>query len=212
MKTEIRTLLADLKAAMRIGNQSSIEVALDGWRNLPQVASNRSLGRGFIAQALIPLGEALAASQINEAYLQQLAGDQLAAIRAAAAIALVRRCQTRGAYSKDLIRLASEPRPEVRRALALALASGAPNLLPLTRSLVQAWLVAASLRARTTALWVLVEPAIQGMLSSADQEIFLREIRELATGNDFELQRAVRDTLDVLAAQEPQSTRQGGNN
>ena len=126
MKSSLRILLTDLKAALAIGQQDAIAASLDGLRQLPEVSGNQPLPDAFIIQAILPVGELLASPQVPASLLLTWQRDALAAVRAAAAAALSRR-YLRGA--EDLVdsvrRAGSDGRPEVRHALAQALGGAA---------------------------------------------------------------------------------------
>lgn len=129
MKSSLRTLLTDLKAALVIGQSEAVAASLDGLRQLPEVSGNQPLSESFLVQAILPLGKLLASPQVPASLLQSWQRDPLAAVRAAAAAALGVRFLS---GSEDLVdslrRAGSDARREVRQALAEALSqTGAAN-------------------------------------------------------------------------------------
>ena len=59
MKSEIRSVITDIKAAARIGHVESLEIALEGLFSLPNVAANQAMSEAFIEQAILPIGAIL---------------------------------------------------------------------------------------------------------------------------------------------------------
>lgn len=166
MKAEIRDLLADIRAALLIGHPGSLDAALDGWRGWSRIASNQGLSAGQVAQYILPVGEVLAGPRVPDGYLERLGRDSLVALRAAAGVALLRRGASSGSFGAELARLAGDPRQEVRRAIAMALAEE-PLDGPVWILLHQ-WLTASSTRVRITALWSIIELVGHGGISPAE--------------------------------------------
>lgn len=123
MKSEIRELIADFKAAVRIGHPESIQVALDGYRALPEIAGNAELSQAFLEQVTLPLGEVLAFPRLDVERLYILLDDPSAGVRALGAVALaVRFLAGQGVAADDLQRSGRDQRAEVRVALGETLA------------------------------------------------------------------------------------------
>jgi hypothetical protein len=126
MKSEIHELRTDLKAAVSIGHPESIQVGLDGYRALPEVAGNAALSQAFLEQAVLPLGEVLAYPNLDVEQLNVLLNDSLAGVRALSAVALaVRFLAGQGVAADDLFQPARDQRTEVRIALGETLARNA---------------------------------------------------------------------------------------
>jgi hypothetical protein len=90
MRAEVRSLLADFKAAARIGHPESLGLALDGLRALPEIAANQALPESFLDQVILPVGQVLVSPLLPSASLRPLLDDPLAGVRAVAAVALGR--------------------------------------------------------------------------------------------------------------------------
>ena len=88
MRSEIYELIADFKAAVRIGHPESLAVALEGFFVLPEVAGNAVLNESFIHQAILPLGEVLAFPGLKIEQLTTLLVDPSAGARALGGVAL----------------------------------------------------------------------------------------------------------------------------
>ena len=126
MKSSLRALLTDLKAALAIGQAEAIAASLEGLRQLPEASGNQPLPESFILQAILPLGELLASQQVPVSLLFTWQRDSLAGVRAAAAAALGVRYLRGGEDLVDALRRAGgDARPEVRRALAEGLSHAA---------------------------------------------------------------------------------------
>ncbi|TAK11237.1 MAG: hypothetical protein EPO32_12660 [Anaerolineae bacterium] len=122
MKEALRELLADVKAAARLGEPEGIGVALADLLDWPEVKGNLDMESAFVQQALAPLGRALDQPPVPTRLLVGMAQDALAAFRAIAAVPLCGRAlagdgDARGALES----LASDARPEVRHAITLTL-------------------------------------------------------------------------------------------
>lgn len=198
MKAEIRELLADFKAAARLGHPEGLQVALDGLRDLPEAAANARLSEAFIQQALLPLGRALAHPQLDLLYLRPLLEDPLAAVRAVAAVALAARFFAGAQVSEqDLRRAGRDHRPEVRAALGQALGQAGADQAEALLELLSPWLaLPAGPRLRQAALLALpylvpvkgpdLLPLVQPLADEADpqaQAALVTALVALAAGN-----------------------------
>jgi len=153
MRTEIHSLLTDIKAAARIGHAESLWAALDGLFDLPEVAGNPPMSEVFLTQAILPIGEALSHPRLKVATLRPLVNQPHAAIRAIAAVSLVRRFFRQGKVSlKDLRSLGKDPRRDVRAALAMAFAKVGEEDPQRLGEAVESWISSDSPRLRSVAL------------------------------------------------------------
>ena len=153
MRTEIHSLLTDIKAAARIGHAESLWAALDGLFDLPEVAGNPPMSEVFLTQAILPIGEALSHPRLKVTVLRPLVNQPYAAIRAIAAVSLVRRFFGQGKVTlKDLKSLGKDPRRDVRAALAMALARAGEEDPQLLGKAVESWISSDSPRLRSVAL------------------------------------------------------------
>jgi hypothetical protein len=190
MNVELREILTNLKAAVRIGHPETIELALYALRSLPQVASNRPLKPSFLNETVLPLSRVLATAP----RLPDLSSDRLAAIRALGAGALAFRfLEGKRASPADLLIPARDPRPEVRMALRQALTlAGSPypsKLLTLTES----WLNDPSPRVRQLALELVPS------LAAEHGERLLDAIQSLHREEHPQVRAALVDALTALA-------------
>lgn len=118
----LRELLADVKAAARLGQPEGIGVALAGLLEWPEVAGNPDMEAAFVQRALALLGAALDQPGVPTSLLVGMGRDSQAAFRAIAAAALCGRALTGEALARRALdELALDPRPEIRQAIALAL-------------------------------------------------------------------------------------------
>ncbi|MBN1665846.1 MAG: hypothetical protein JW862_02115, partial [Anaerolineales bacterium] len=86
IKSQIRQLLRDIKAAALLGQPEAIDVALDGLLTFPGVAANATLEPAFILKVLLPVGNEL--SILPAGLLEMLQDHPLVTGRAIAASAL----------------------------------------------------------------------------------------------------------------------------
>lgn len=205
MKSEIRELLADLKAAVRIGHPESLQVALDGYRILPEVAGNAMIKESFIRQTILPLGEVLAYPRLDMNHIETLLDDPLSGVRALGAVASgVRFLKVQGVDEHDLRHPGQDQRPEVRIALGEALAKHAQENHALLLALVRDWLgngvsAAPSARLRLSALI-----ALRGLITEYGDEV-LPLLADLPVEDDRETRSAHIETL-VSAAESGRET------
>ena len=193
MKSEIRELLADFKAAARIGHPESLQVALDGLRSMPEAASNAAFDESFQSQVVFPLGAVLAHPRLRRQDLLELLGDPLTAVRALAAVALAARYFEGEGREEDLRRAGQDSREEVRDAAGKALGAYAGRNPAKLFSLVSTWLAEPSHRLRQTAL--LAAPA----LIASHAEKLLSLVAGLQEDPDPGVQSALVALLIALA-------------
>ena len=186
MRSEIYELIADFKAAVRIGHPESLAVALEGFFVLPEVAGNAVLNESFIHQAILPLGEVLAFPGLKIEQLTTLLVDPSAGARALGGVALgVRYLKRLQVDAAELTRPGSDPRLDVRRALGEALARHAQLDPGRLLSLLETWLdvrtkVVQSARLRYTGL-----VAIRGLMPVyGDQALALLVAQPLESDTD----------------------------
>jgi len=199
MKSEILELIADLKAAVRIGHPESLQVALDGYRVLPEVSGNAVLNLAFIRQAILPLGEVLAYPRLAMSNIETLLDDPLTGVRALGAVASgVRFLAGQGVDADDLRRPGRDQREGVRVALGEALAKHAQENPPRLLALVSDWLghgvsAAPSARLRLSALI-----ALRGLISDYGDEL-IPLLAALPSESDRETRVAHIETLVSVA-------------
>ncbi|MCH7480976.1 MAG: hypothetical protein IIC79_06255 [Chloroflexi bacterium] len=182
MNSHTRTVLTDLKAAVRIGHPESIQAALDGLRALPEVSSNQTLHEDFVSKAIVPMGIILSTPRLPFAIITSLEGDALAAIRAVAAAAYaVRYVEDESTAVDDLARWSNEPRAEVRAAFRLGILHSVDQRPRRALSLVSFCLASESPRLRQLGLQIIaglpeehcaaVIPILSSLNSESDPDI-----------------------------------------
>ncbi len=194
MKTIVRELLRDLKAAATLGKPEAVDIALDGLLALPGVASNNRLPEGFLEQVVLPVGNMLAS--LPPRYLRPLATHSLVAGRAIGAVVFAHHfVKGEETGPNDLLPFAQDPRPEVRLALGrslLELGEAHPDrLLPLAES----WLRDPRPRLRSTALVFL--PALSGVPDAP----LVAWLQPLGEDESPEVRRELAEALKRLATQ-----------
>jgi len=199
MRSEIYELIGDFKAAVRIGHPDSLEVALEGFYVLPEVAGNAVLSDAFIHQAILPLGEVLAFPGLKLEQLKTLLDDPSAGTRALGAVALgVRYLKRLQVDAADLTRPGSDARRDVRQALGEALDRHAQLDPGRLLALLETWLrvrtkVVQSARLRYTGL-----VAIRGLMPAyGDQAMALLVAQPLES--DIDARRAYVSALIYYA-------------
>ncbi len=194
MKSHVRELLTDLKAAATIGHLESVQNALDGIRAQPDAAIPPS--------SLFPLGTVLA--RLSPENLKSLAQDEDPAIRLIAAIALGKRYMLReDVKPEDLLTSADDPNAEVRNALSRSLTnlesgvSAAQKLLPLT----EVWLRKGSPNLIQTSLQILPAclPAEDSRTEALSLDRLYALLQPLHTAPDHDLRAALVENLNKLA-------------
>jgi hypothetical protein len=191
---QTRTILYDLKAAVRIGHIDTIQAGLDSLRSLPNVAANLTMQTGFIEQVILPIGQLLANHRINGALLRSLATEPLAAMRAVAAVGQAFRFLDGDRRTCDLLnRLASDPRSDVRLALTISLQNCSSQPTEPLLELTQKWLQSESPRRQEVALGILPS------LAQMHLEIVFEYLTPLNTLRDSQARAALVRTLQILA-------------
>lgn len=153
MKSEMRRLLRDMKAAIQLGHPKSIAFVIQDMKTLPDIAANRVLEEVYLAQVILPLGVQLANPRVPVNLLCAHGQDDLAGLRAICAVALAKK-YTGGENisAEDLGRLARDSRREVRWSLAHSLTIDNAKDPGGVLSLIRSWLQASSPRMRETAV------------------------------------------------------------
>ncbi len=192
MKTELKQLLRDLKAAALLGRPEALDIALDGLLALPGVAANDRLEAGFIEKAILPVGTAL--QTLPAAQLRPLLDHHLAAGRAIGAVALAQLfLQGKNATPKDLRRPGSDSRSDVRLALGRALFVGATTNLEKLLAIGTNWLEEQVPKLRHTAL--LFIPALAKTHSTQIIEL----LSPLDQEEDFNVRTALVAAMTTMA-------------
>ena len=192
MKTEIKQLLRDLKAAAALGRPEAIDVTLNGLLSFPGVGSNDRMEEGFIEQVILPVGKLL--TSLKSSQLRPLLDHQLAVGRAIGAAALAYRfIEGQDVGQKDLRKPAGDTRPDVRTALGRTLfvaADAAPEKL---LNLGTTWIMQPAPKLRHTALIFLP------VLGSYYGERIIDLLRSLGSEDDRDVRSALVDALNHLA-------------
>jgi len=151
MKTNPRSFLSDLKAAVRIGHPEAVEVALYNLRAWSYVASNDHLPAGFLKGVIHPAGRTLARRPADE--LALWLDQPLTAYRTLAAASLAYRfLRGHDVDPKLMRRAANDKRAEVRLVIGQALSSLDDDFPSALFTLAGDWLQDNSPKVRATAL------------------------------------------------------------
>ena len=196
MKTEILTLLTDLKAAARIGHEESLWAALDGLLDFPEVAGNPPMPDAFLHNVVLPAGKALIHPRLPSSAIQPLAEQPDAVLRGVAAAYFAFTFFEDGRLATgDLTRLAADGRRDVRLALQLALSQAGALQPGLLLEITRTWISTPSPSQQALAL---------GLLPSLAQD-FRQECLSMLAGLHFspdpDWRAALADALGDLAGQ-----------
>ena len=191
MKTEIKQLLRDLRAAVILGRPEAVDIALDGLLKLPGVSANDRMSHGFIEQVAIPLGEALAG--LSSSQLRPLLIHHLAVGRAVGGVAIAHRyVKSNDSTEKDLRQSGNDSRLDVRLALGKSLSVVCEADPKKTINLGITWIKHSSPRLRYTSLIFL--PA----LANNFEEEIIELLGTLSTDPNLEVRAALVDALNHL--------------
>ncbi|MGD8456834.1 MAG: hypothetical protein PVF83_10640 [Anaerolineales bacterium] len=197
MRTELHSLLTDIKAAARIGHAESLWMAMDGLFDLPEVAGNPPLKPTFIRQAILPIGETLATRRITAPMLHPLAHHDHAAIRAIAAAAYANRFFNDIQNEESVLdALGQDPRKDVRQALIFGViqaGEGKPDKLAV---LIERWIEEDSLRLQSVALRLLPS------LAEVNPDTGMKLLSEFQPSNFPEVRASLVECLVELAQRE----------
>lgn len=199
MKAEIRELLTDFKAAVRLGHPDSLALALDGLRALPEVSGNEAFGEAFLDNVVLPLGETLTHPQVDDNLLLAWLDEPLTGVRAVSAAALASRWAARGSAAEALRRAGGDSRGEVRLALAKALAHASRERPGVATRFVTGWLSDQSPRLRQTALLALAGLAEAPAVDRAWAEEVSGSLAPLSGEADPDVRAALVAALVSLA-------------
>jgi hypothetical protein len=199
MKAEIRELIADLKAAIWIGHPESLQVALDGYRGMPEISGNAALSQAFLKQAILPLGEVLASPRLDIKQIDTLLDDPLAGVRALGAVAVAGRfLAEQGVVVDDLDRPARDQRAEVRIALGETLVRQAGQNPKRLQALVSDWFGESARDVQSSRLRHSGLIALRGLIPDFGDEV-LTLLANLPTESDREVRLAHSETLISVA-------------
>lgn len=196
MKATTRQLLINLKAAAQIAHPEILQSALNGLQALPDVAGNHPLPESFLAQVVLPAAEILAVRQVSANFLLQNRRETLTAVRAVCAAALgIHFLRYQDATHKDLQLFATDPRPEVRTALAAALAREGAAFPKGLLALCVHWFNQPQPKLRETALRAAVG------LCPTHADYLLELLSAMEIGTDPDVRAALAGLLLTLAQQ-----------
>ena len=191
MKTEVKQLLRDLKAAAMLGRPEAVDIALDGLLAIPGVASNDRMDDGFIDQIILPVGKAL--TTLKSSQLRPLLNHPLVAGRAISASGLAHHfIEGKDATQKDLRKPAGDARPDVRKSLGRTLFTVAEVDPEKLLNLGTTWIMQSSPKPRHTALIFI--PA----LTSQYGKRIVGLLGPLAADEDRDVRAALVDALKAL--------------
>ena len=205
MKTEIKQLLRDLRAAVMLGRPEAIDIALDSLLELPGISSNDQMSDGFVEQVVIRVGEVL--SGLKSSQLRPLLAHPLAVGRAVGGVSLAHRYVKYGdSTPKDLHHPGNDTRQDVRLALGRSLFVLTQAYPDATMRLGTSWIKQSSPRLRYTALVFLpalahkFESEIIGLLGIAStdpsQEVRAALVNAL---NDLAISGFTNSVLGLLS-------------
>ena len=199
MRIDFRNCLIDLKAATALEREESIDVALNGLRTIPEIASNQRLGTSFIKKNLLSFGKLIGSSTVPLSFLENLLNDQLAAMRAIAAIALGMRFRGGSCHKVEVLaRAGRDNRQEVRKALELGLLEGKNGQANLAK-LCEIWLKHNSPKLQQIALAVLPH------LHPSDALILAKQLLKKTNDMDKPTREAFAIALTSIANHQPQA-------
>ena len=192
MKTDLKQLMRDLRAAVMLKRPEAVDVALNHLLGLPGVASNEQMTGSSIDHVVLPVGETLAA--LNSPLLRPLLTHPLAVGRAVGGVALAHRfVKQSDTTPKDLQRPANDPRQDVRQALGKALLAVGPIHTPKTFDLAKSWIEQPGSRLRYTALIFL-----PGLVPALGPQL-LELVSSLDEDQDRDVRAALAEALTALA-------------
>jgi hypothetical protein len=193
MRSDIKEILTDINAALRIQHPESILFALDKILDLPEVTGNQVLEEVSITNIVLPIGNRLSEKSLPDEIYNILVEAEFAVFRAlAAVIAAGRYCSSDDLDQTELLDFAQDRR-DVGLALSLALAekeeTGSEKLL----GLIDKWIVSRSISLLTISLNLITS------VINADNTEILEKVGGLSDTNDPDLKRTLADTLIKIA-------------
>jgi len=190
MDEDIRVLITNIKAAVRLGHIEAVQVALDGLLELPDIAANSPLTTAFIQQAVLPIAQVLALSPISVDQLIPLGSSNYAACRAIfGALCATRFFKNTPIQEELMTKIANDARQDVRAAFIMAFSKAGMQESDLLTGLAAKWARSAAPRLKAVGLSLLAHApaeALAVVLSFDPQE-------------DTELLAAMADLLTSVA-------------
>lgn len=194
MRSEIREIITDIKAATRIGLEDSLWLSLDSLLDLPQISGNPRMEEVFIRQVILPIGEMLAESNLRIDQLHPIGKTSHAAFRAICAVALTIRFINRNEGKvQELDAFGQDPRPDVGLSLAMTAKKHSGGNLIKLNELVTHFLKSKSSRTLSVAIRLLPAIAEYNSIMAFDY------IQRIPYQTEPEIRLAISETLTEMA-------------
>lgn len=199
MKPHIREILADIKAAVRIGHADSIEAALEQVRKLPDELLPPAM--------LVPLGRALHPLPAHK--LRPYQEDDDPAVRALAGVALAERwLKFEDVAVEDLNRGAGDPNPEVGQAVAgcladLASAATPGQILSPIIQLASKWITSPNSNTILAGLKLFPSTLVNHVASATEQQKIYELFQPLYLATEHEVREMLVSCLNTIASVKP---------
>ncbi len=194
MRTEIKEILTDINAAMRIQHPESILIALDKILDLPEVTGNQVLENISISNIVLPIGNKLSEKNISEEIYGILTEAEFAVFRAIAAVIAARKFVENEDINVIEV-FALDRRRDVRSALTIAISEISTQIPIRIVGLIKKWVLSSQEFLIITAIKLMPS----GIEFGADQLFEL--IDKLSNTDDPELKSAIFETLVNIANQ-----------
>ncbi|MBT3241418.1 MAG: hypothetical protein HON98_11015 [Chloroflexi bacterium] len=194
MKSEIREIITDIKAAVHVGLEETLWLSLDALLDLPEVSGNPKMEESFILQVILPIGETLATSNLTVDQLKAISKNSYAAFRSISAVALTfRYFSTDGELLRDLEGFIQDPRRDVRSSLSISAAKFGTNDQTKYKNLIDQFIQLNSPNSISVAISLL--PTV------ADEypNMAFAYLAQIPFSNDNELRRVFSEALTSIA-------------
>lgn len=197
MRTAIRTIITDLKAAVRIGHPDAIFAALEGLLAETEISSNQVLTEEYISTVILPVGRVLSHTRIPASVLDDLADDNLSAFRAIAVVgSTLHILDNNETNLEKLTGWANDPRADIRAALIAAISADKTESESIINLIAVDWLQSDHQRVQQSGLQLVANMA-------SPTEDVLDWIASLGRKSNPEINQDIVSVLNKLA--------QGGN-
>jgi hypothetical protein len=193
MRSDIKEILTDINAALRIQHPESILVALDKILDLPEVTGNQVLEEVSITNIVLPIGNRLSAKNLPDEIYNILIEAEFAVFRAlAAVIAAERNFLSDDIDLSELLNFAQDRR-DVGMALSAALTEKAEFNSDKILKLIDSWIESDSIGLLNISLSLI--PSV----INAENTGILEKVGALSDTDYPDLKRALADVLIKIA-------------
>jgi hypothetical protein len=189
MKYDATPIETDIRAALRIGKEESIWVALEGLLLFPEVLGNNEMEMVFLRKIILPVGLLLRHPNLSTHLLEEMQKHPQAAVRALAGVSVVDNFFHQNISKQSLLKSSNDGRMEVKICVALAISKLANQFPVEHKRLIDEFIVSPVDNVKYVALQSL------GLMSVLSNPDIVDVINGIVIPSDPALKAGLRDCL-----------------